>query len=130
MGKSVTRLSLVTSVLKRVGLSRNESSYLVGFMIDEICNAIIREDIVKLSSFATFQIRKKNQRVGRNPRTGEELIILKRRVMTFKASGVLKKRILNAHVARNAKSFDVLILSLFCLLFCMHFLYGLAFLNL
>jgi len=55
---------------------------------------------VKLSSFATFHVRSKNERIGRNPKTGEEVPILPRRVMTFKASNVLKDRILRSHQDR------------------------------
>jgi integration host factor subunit alpha len=66
-------------------------------VLDEICDAIVRGETVKLSSFATFQIRDKNERIGRNPKTGEEVPILPRRVMTFKASNVLKQKILHTH---------------------------------
>jgi integration host factor subunit alpha len=70
-------------------------------VIDEICDAIVRGETVKLSSFATFQVRSKNERVGRNPKTGEEVPILPRRVMTFKASNVLKNQILERHKKRT-----------------------------
>lgn len=102
-GKTVTRADLAESVFRKVGLSRTESAELVETIIDEICNAITRGEVVKLSSFATFQIREKNERIGRNPKTGEEVPISPRRVMTFKASNVLKQRILKAHTARKTK---------------------------
>lgn len=102
-GKTVTRADLAESVFRKVGLSRTESAELVETIIDEICNAITRGEVVKLSSFATFQIREKNERIGRNPKTGEEVPISPRRVMTFKASNVLKQRILKAHTSRKAK---------------------------
>jgi integration host factor subunit alpha len=73
-------------------------------VLDEICEAIVRGETVKLSSFATFHVRSKNERVGRNPKTGEEVPILPRRVMTFKASNVLKNRILRAHQSSKGKS--------------------------
>ena len=63
-----------------------------------------RRVAVKLSSFATFHVRSKNERIGRNPKTGEEVPILPRRVMTFKASNVLKSRILRTHQNSKAKS--------------------------
>ena len=63
----------------------------------------VRGEIVKLSSFATFQVRSKNERIGRNPKTGEEVPISPRRVMTFKASNVLKQRNLRAHNTRKLK---------------------------
>jgi integration host factor subunit alpha len=69
-------------------------------VLDEICDAIVRGETVKLSSFATFQVRSKNERIGRNPKTGEEVPILPRKVMTFKASNVLKSRILRTHQAK------------------------------
>ncbi len=98
-GKTLTRADLAEAVYRKVGLSRTESAQLVEMVIDEICDAIVRGESVKLSSFATFQVRSKNQRIGRNPKTGEEVPILPRRVMTFKASNVLKDRILEAHQA-------------------------------
>jgi len=103
-GKTVTRADLAESVFRKVGLSRTESAELVETVIDEICNAIVRGETVKLSSFATFQVRDKNERIGRNPKTGEEVPISPRRVMTFKASNVLKTRILKAHTSRKAKA--------------------------
>jgi integration host factor subunit alpha len=102
-GKTVTRADLAESVFRKVGLSRTESAELVETVIDEICNAIVRGEVVKLSSFATFQVRSKNERIGRNPKTGEEVPISPRRVMTFKASNVLKQRILKSHLSRKAK---------------------------
>ncbi len=69
-GKTVTRADLAESVFRKVGLSRTESAQLVETVIDEICNAIVRGESVKLSSFATFQVRSKNERIGRNPRPG------------------------------------------------------------
>jgi integration host factor subunit alpha len=102
-GKTVTRADLAESVFRKVGLSRTESAELVETVIDEICNAIVRGESVKLSSFATFQVRDKNERIGRNPKTGEEVPISPRRVMTFKASNVLKQRVLKAHLSRKAK---------------------------
>ncbi|MGE0503103.1 MAG: integration host factor subunit alpha [Rhizobiaceae bacterium] len=106
-GKTLTRADLAESVYRKVGLSRTESAQLVETVLDEICEAIVRGETVKLSSFATFQVRSKNERIGRNPKTGEEVPILPRRVMTFKASNVLKSRILRAHKidkARRAKA--------------------------
>ena len=100
-GKTVTRADLAESVFRKVGLSRTESAALVEMVIEEICNAIVRGETVKLSSFATFQVRDKNERVGRNPKTGEEVPISPRRVMTFKASNVLKQRVLKTHRVRQ-----------------------------
>ena len=101
--KTLTRADLAEAVYRKVGLSRTESAQLVEMVIDEICDAIVRCETVKLSSFATFQVRGKNERVGRNPKTGQEVPILPRKVMTFKASNVLKQRILSAHKDGKAK---------------------------
>lgn len=101
-GKTVTRADLAEAVYRKVGLSRTESAQIVEMVLQEVCDAIVRGETVKLSSFATFQVRHKNERIGRNPKTGEEVPILPRRVMTFKASNVLKNRILEAHQARKA----------------------------
>ncbi|WP_099866450.1 integration host factor subunit alpha [Pararhizobium haloflavum] len=102
-GKTVTRADLAESVFRKVGLSRTESAALVEMVIEEVCNAIVRGETVKLSSFATFQVRDKNERVGRNPKTGEEVPISPRRVMTFKASNVLKQRVLKSHLTRQGR---------------------------
>jgi integration host factor subunit alpha len=102
-GKTITRADLAEAVFRKVGLSRTESADLVEMVIDEICDAIVRGESVKLSSFATFQVRSKNERIGRNPKTGEEVPISPRKVMTFKASNVLKQRIIKAHLVRRVK---------------------------
>ncbi|MGN6582132.1 MAG: integration host factor subunit alpha [Rhizobiaceae bacterium] len=102
--KTLTRADLAESVYRKVGLSRTESAQLVEMVLDEICEAIVRGETVKLSSFATFHVRDKNERIGRNPKTGQEVPILPRKVMTFKASNVLKQRILGAHQASRAKA--------------------------
>jgi integration host factor subunit alpha len=103
-GKTVTRADLAETVYRKVGLSRTESAQLVEMVLDEICEAIVRGEAVKLSSFATFQVRGKNERIGRNPKTGQEVPILPRKVMTFKASNVLKQRILRSHQNGKLKS--------------------------
>ena len=92
-GKTVTRADLAEAVYRRVGLSRTESADLVEMVLQEICDAVVRGETVKLSSFATFQLRDKNERIGRNPKTGEEVPITPRRVMTFRASQLLKERV-------------------------------------
>lgn len=97
VGKTVTRADLADAVCRKVGLSRTESASLVEMILDEVCDAIVKGETVKLSSFATFHVRDKTERIGRNPKTGEEVPILPRRVMTFKASNVLKQKILDSH---------------------------------
>ena len=100
-GKTVTRADLAEAVYRKIGLSRTESAQIVEMVLQEVCDAIVRGETVKLSSFATFQVRNKNERIGRNPKTGEEVPISPRRVMTFKASNVLKNQILRAHQLRK-----------------------------
>jgi integration host factor subunit alpha len=92
-GKTVTRADLCEAVYQKVGLSRTESAQLVELVLDEISASIIRGEAVKLSSFGSFIVRSKGERVGRNPKTGEEVPISPRRVMVFKPSNVLKQKI-------------------------------------
>lgn len=92
-GKTVTRADLCEAVYQRVGLSRTESSELVEMVLSEIGDCLERGETVKLSSFGSFLVRKKGQRIGRNPKTGEEVPIAPRRVLVFKPSAVLKQRI-------------------------------------
>ena len=92
-GKTVTRAQLAEAVYQEVGLSRNESAGLVDAILDEISESLLREGSVKISSFGTFAVRDKGHRIGRNPKTGEEVPILPRRVLVFRASQVLMERI-------------------------------------
>ncbi len=92
-GATVTRADLAEAVYQEVGLSRNESAQLVESVLDEICNALVKDEMVKISSFGSFTVRKKGERIGRNPKTGEEVPILPRKVLIFRASNVLKERI-------------------------------------
>ena len=91
--KTVTRAHLSEAVYQEVGLSRNESAELVESVLDEIASSLVKGDSVKVSSFGSFQVRQKGGRVGRNPKTGEEVPIQPRRVLVFRASHVLKERI-------------------------------------
>ena len=90
---TVTRSDLTEAVYQEVGLSRNESAQLVESVLREIVDTPARGEPVKLSSFGTFSVVNKAQRIGRNPKTGEEVPILPRRVLVFRASHVLKDRI-------------------------------------
>jgi len=88
--KTVTRAHLSEAVYQEVGLSRNESAELVEHVLEEIAQSLIRGETVKLSSFGTFTGRQKGGRVGRNPKTGQEVPIAPRRVLVFRPSHVLK----------------------------------------
>ncbi len=91
--KTVTRAQLAEAVYREVGLSRSDSALLVESVLDEIADALAIGEGVKISSFGSFIIRGKGQRIGRNPETGEEVQILPRKVLIFRASHVLKERI-------------------------------------
>ncbi|WP_366656345.1 integration host factor subunit alpha [Fodinicurvata sp. EGI_FJ10296] len=99
MSETLTRAQLSEAVYEEVGLSRNESADLVETVLEEICQALERDDVVKISSFGSFSVRQKGERVGRNPKTGEEVPILPRRVLVFRASHVLKDRINSGRLA-------------------------------
>ncbi len=90
---TVTRADLTEAVYQEVGLSRNESAQLVESVLEEISSTLARGESVKVSSFGTFSVRDKAERIGRNPKTGEEVPISPRRVLVFRASHVLKDRI-------------------------------------
>lgn len=91
--KTLTRMDLAEAVHSQVGLSRNESADLVESVLAEVSNALVRGESVKISSFGTFSIRDKAARVGRNPKTGEEVPIHPRRVLTFRPSHLMKDRV-------------------------------------
>ena len=93
---TVTRAQLSEAVYQEVGLSRNESAQLVEAVLEEIAICLARGENVKLSSFGSFLVRTKGGRVGRNPKTGEEVPISPRRVLVFRPSNVLKDHV-NAH---------------------------------
>lgn len=91
--RTITRADLAEAVYEEVGLSRNESSELVETVIEEISNALVKGESVKISSFGSFAVKSKSERIGRNPKTGIEVPISPRKVLVFKASHVLKDRI-------------------------------------
>ncbi len=92
-GRTITRADLAEAVYEEVGLSRNESADLVESVLDEVSNALIDGENVKISSFGSFAIREKGERMGRNPKTGIEVPISPRKVLVFRASHVLKDRV-------------------------------------
>ncbi len=89
-GKTVTRWDLSEDVYQKVHLSRTEAANLVEQVLGEICDALVRGEPVRLLGFGKFVVRSKGERIGRNPKTGVEAPIEKRRVMVFKPSGNLK----------------------------------------
>ena len=104
MEKTTTRSTLSEAVFKNVGLSRNESATLVDSVFGEILKSLINGNDVKISSFGTFVVRQKRERIGRNPKTGQEVPITARSVVTFRASNVLKTKV-NSKNKMNAGEF-------------------------
>lgn len=91
--KTLTRADLVEAVVESVGLPRHEAAELVETVLQELSSTLASGESVKLSSFGSFGIREKRQRIGRNPKTGKEVPITPRRVLVFRASNIMKKRI-------------------------------------
>lgn len=103
-GQTVTRAQLTEAVYQEVGLSRNESAELVESVIAEVSDALARGEMVKISSFGSFAVRRKGQRIGRNPKTGQEVPISPRRVLVFRASHALKNQINDSLAPTGARS--------------------------
>ena len=91
--KTLTRMDLSEAVFREVGLSRNESAQLVESILQYMSDALVKGESVKISSFGTFSVRNKSARIGRNPKTGEEVPIHPRRVLTFRPSHLMKDRV-------------------------------------
>jgi len=93
---TLTRADLAEALHHQVGLSRADSSKLVEQILSHMCGALAKGDNVKISGFGTFVLRDKGERVGRNPKTGVEVPIAPRRVLTFRASQMMRDRIVKA----------------------------------
>ena len=91
--KTLTRMDLSEAVFRDVGLSRNESAALVESVLQHISDSLVAGETVKISSFGTFTVRDKGPRVGRNPKTGQEVPISPRRVISFRPSHIMKDRV-------------------------------------
>ena len=91
---TVTRADLAAAVREEAGLRRRDAAELVDTLIEAICERLAAGEPVGISGFGTFELRDKRERTGRNPRTGEEAPITARRVVTFRASAKLKKRVM------------------------------------
>ncbi|MDP7426288.1 MAG: integration host factor subunit alpha, partial [Rhodospirillales bacterium] len=99
-GVTITRSQLSEAIYQEVGLSRNESASLLESVLTKISNTLANGESVKVSSFGSFSVRSKGQRIGRNPKTGEEVPILPRKVLVFRPSQVLKSKISGLPVAQ------------------------------
>ncbi|MDA1238716.1 MAG: integration host factor subunit alpha [Proteobacteria bacterium] len=91
--KTLTRIDLSEAVYRELGLSRNDAAELVENVLSHISESLLKGEQVKISSFGTFSVKKKNERIGRNPKTGEEAIISSRNVLSFRPSHVMKERV-------------------------------------
>ena len=106
MTKTVTRADLGNSVYREVGLSMADSAQLVDALLEEVSDALVRGDTVKIPSFGSFSSRKKKARIGRNPKTGVEVEIPPRTVLTFNPSNSFRddvNRNLGGHVRKGKK---------------------------
>ncbi|TKW61568.1 MAG: integration host factor subunit alpha [Blastochloris viridis] len=90
--KTVTRMDLAEAVYHEVGLTRKAAQDLVDQVIEELCKVLEKGETLKISTFGNFSVRSKRQRVGRNPKTGVEVPIAPRKVLSFRASHILKDR--------------------------------------
>lgn len=93
---TMTRADLADALTREVGLSRADSGKVVEQILGSMCHALSEGENVKISGFGTFVLRDKGERVGRNPKTGVEVPIAPRRVLTFRASQMLRDRIVAA----------------------------------
>lgn len=94
--KTLTRADLSAAVYRQIGLSLSESTMMVDAVINEVIEALEKGESVKLSSFGTFNLRRKRQRIGRNPKTGVEVPITPRTVISFNPSNILKAKVNSA----------------------------------
>lgn len=102
-GATITRAQLAEAIYSQVGLSRNDSAQLLETVLAEMVVALESGQSVKISSFGTFSVRQKGRRIGRNPKTGEEVPILPRRVLVFRPSQVLRARVNGRTVPAEAE---------------------------
>ena len=93
---TLTRADLAEALHRQVGLSRTDSARMVEQILDHMCDALASGQNVKISGFGTFMLRNKGERIGRNPKTGVEVPIAPRKVMTFRASQMMRERIVKA----------------------------------
>lgn len=103
-GKTLTKADIVESIHRRLGFSKKDSAEITEKVFETIKKALERGESVKLSGFGKFEVRSKRARRGRNPQTGEEIQISARKVLSFKASQILRNALLNGQIERNGSS--------------------------
>lgn len=91
--RTITRADLCDALMRKTGASRLQVGVFLQALLDELEVAVARGEVVKIARFGNFQVRSKKQRVGRNPKTGQQVPITPRRVVTFRPSQVLRQRI-------------------------------------
>lgn len=91
--ETLTRAAIAEAIHRKLGISRAESLAMVESILDYMCDALANGENVKISGFGTFLLRDKGERIGRNPKTGVEVPITPRRVLTFRASQMLKDNV-------------------------------------
>ena len=101
MSETLTRADLSEAIYSEVGISKVESSQIVDQIFEEMILELVDGNSVKLSSFGSFMVRQKKERIGRNPKTKEEAVIDARRVVVFRASKELKNKIVNEHYSNS-----------------------------
>ncbi len=94
----MTKADLVNAMFEKIGLSKKEALEIIELVFDTMKQTFVEGESVKVSGFGTFNVRKKMARRGRNPKTGEDLEITPRKVVTFRASNQLKTTIEKGHV--------------------------------
>ncbi len=92
-GKTITRADLIEALARRTNMQRADANRLLTSMLDMVQDALVAGETVKLSRFGNFNVRAKRQRIGRNPKTGEEVPITPRRVVTFRPSQMLRDQV-------------------------------------
>ena len=93
---TMTRIAIADHLIEQTGMARNEALQFVESVLEQVCGALEAGENVKISGFGTFSLRDKQGRIGRNPKTGEEVPISPRRVILFKPSQILRERVINA----------------------------------
>ncbi len=103
---TLTRADLAEAINSEIGLSRSDSAQIVDALLGEISSALMAGDTVKISRFGSFHVRGKAKRIGRNPKTGEEVPIMPRRVLAFHASHMLKNKVNAAMGGDTSSAYD------------------------
>ena len=94
VSKTITRVEISESIAHKTGLSKQRANHILEEALELMIQGLVKDSQLKLSSFASFNINKKNSRVGRNPKTGQEVMITPRKTVSFRASDILKSKIL------------------------------------